>query len=237
MPRTKPSAAVPTNAAWRPAVCPPVPLKPYYDHDGITLYHADCRHVLPYLEVIDLLLTDPPYGIKADRCGGRMQAKKGKGTWRDYGDTNWDQSRPPASIFALMLERTREQIIWGGNYFSDYLTPSMRWLVWDKGQRNFSLADCEFAWTNQRKAARIFSFSRSKALQDGKVHPTQKPLALMEWCLGFAKGVTSVLDPFAGSGTTLLACKRAGIRAIGIELNETYCELAVDRLEKTSGPV
>lgn len=231
MPRTKASVAPCANTAWRPANRPPLPIEPYYQKDGITLYHADNRHILPYLDTFDLLLTDPPYGIKADRCGGRQQAKKGKGTWRDYGDTNWDQSRPPASVFALMLERTKQQIVWGGNYFSDYLTPSMRWLVWDKGQRKFSLADCEFAWTNQRKAARIFTYSRSKALQDGKVHPTQKPLALMEWCLGFAKESRTVLDPFAGSGTTLLACKRLGMTAVGIEINEAYCEEAAKRLE------
>jgi DNA modification methylase len=192
-------------------------LKPYYDRDGITLYHADCRNVLPCLDVIDVidvLLTDPPYNIKVDRCGGHMPAKKEKETWRHYGDTNWDHSRPPASIFTLMLERTWEQIIWAGNYRSDYLRPFMRWLFWDQSQQNFALADREFAWNNQRKAARIYSFSRSKALQDGKVHPIQKPLTLMEWCLGFAKGIT------------LLACRRSRIRAIGIPLsNEKWSSL------------
>lgn len=217
---------------WKPAKPPAVPIQPYYDRDGITLYHADCRHVLPFLGTFDLLLTDPPYGINADNCGGRKQARKGKGSYRDYGETNWDKERPPASCFNLMMERTKYQIIWGGNYFSDLLTPSMRWLVWDKGQRNFSLADCEFAWTNYWKAARIFTYHRSKANQDGRVHPTQKPLALMEWCLGLAKDCQTVLDPFAGSGTTLVASKKLGLKAVGIELNETYCERIVERLQQ-----
>ncbi|AMV33758.1 putative methyltransferase [Pirellula sp. SH-Sr6A] len=222
-----------STESWKPAKRPELPIKPYYSSGGITLYHADCRHVLPYLDNFDLLLTDPPYGIRADNCGGRKQAKKGKGTWRDYGDTDWDRERPPASCFNLMMERCKHQIIWGGNYFSDMLTPSMRWLVWDKGQRNFSLADCEFAWTNFWKASRIFTYHRAKANRDHRVHPTQKPLALIEWCIGFADGVRTVLDPFAGGGTTLVACKKLGIAATGIELNQVYCDSIVERLDET----
>lgn len=228
--RTK-AASLTNSDAWKPAPTPEVPIKPYYQKDGITLYHADCRHVLPFLGNFDLLLTDPPYGIGADRCGGRMQAKKGKGSYKDYGDTDWDRERPPASCFNLMMERTKHQIIWGGNYFTDMLSPSMRWLVWDKGQRNFSLADCEFAWTNYWNASRVFTYSRSKANQDGRVHPTQKPLALMEWCIGLAKSSITVLDPFAGSGTTLVACRNLGLKAVGVELNETYCNSIIDRLQ------
>lgn len=220
-----------SSASWKPAVRPELGIKPYYSSNGITIYHADNRHVLPYLDTFDLLLTDPPYGIRADNCGGRKQAKRGKGTWKDYGDTNWDAERPPASCFTLMLEKSKQQIIWGGNYFVDLLSPTMRWLVWDKGQRNFSLADCEFAWTNHWKASRVFTYHRSKANRDGRVHPTQKPLALMQWCLGFAKDCKTVLDPFCGSGTTLLACRIEGRTAIGIELNEIYCEAAAKRLD------
>src|SRR5690606_31081311 len=98
------------------------------------------------------------------------------------------------------LAAGNEQIIWGGNYFTDLLPPTMQWLVWDKGQRDFSLADCEFAWSSQRRAARIFDYPRALALQDGKVHPTQKPVALMKWCIDQLPKADTILDCFLGSG-------------------------------------
>jgi DNA modification methylase len=135
-------------------------------------------------------------------------------------------------VFDAMREASQEQIIWGGNYFTDYLPPSMRWLVWDKGQRDFSLADCEFAWTSQNKAARIFNYPRAKAMQDGKEHPTQKPIALIEWCLSFVPKAETIVDPFLGSGTTAVACIRTGRQCIGIELEEKYCEIAARRCDR-----
>jgi len=138
--------------------------------------------------------------------------------------------RPAREIFDLIRACSREQIIWGGNYFTDYLPPTMRWLVWDKGQRDFSLADCEFAWSSQNKAARIFTYPRAKARLDGKQHPTQKPLALMKWCLGFLPDATTILDPFMGSGTTGVACVKLGRAFIGVELDEGYFDIACKRI-------
>lgn len=106
----------------------------------------------------------------------------------------------------------------------------MRWLIWDKGQRGFSLADCEVAWTSHNKAMRVFDYARAKALQDGKQHPTQKPVALMEWCLGFLPNTTTILDPFMGSGTTLVSCQRMGRQGTGIELDPEYFESACRRV-------
>ncbi len=206
-----------------------LPFTPYYEDDRVTLYHADNRQVMPFLDAFDLLLTDPPYGIGADAAASKNEGKWG---WKFYGHSNWDSERPPQSSFHLMLERTKHQIIWGGNYFTDVLPPTMRWLVWDKGQRDFSLADAEFAWTSQNKAARVFDYARAKALKDGKVHPTQKPLALMRWCLELIPDAQTVLDPFSGSGTTLLACKLEGRKAVGIEVNEAYCEATAKRLSQ-----
>ena len=108
----------------------------------------------------------------------------------------------------------------------------MRWLSWDKGQRDFSLADFELAWTSQQKAARAFVYARGKAVKEGKVHPTQKPLALMEWCLGFLPDAKTILDPFMGSGTTLVACQRMGRYGTGIELDEEYWRIACERVHK-----
>ena len=122
----------------------------------------------------------------------------------------------------------------GGNYFTDHLPPTMRWLIWDKGQRGFSLADCEVAWTSQNNAMRIFDYARAKALQDGKKHPTQKPIALMEWCLGFVKDASTILDPFMGSGTTLVACQKMGRAGTGIELDPEYFEIACRRVDEAT---
>jgi len=190
---------------------------------------GDCVSVMPALGKVDAVVTDPPYGIGADEAAAK---NKGKSGWKYYEFKGWDAARPSPEIFAKILSNSDEQIIWGGNYFADLLPPTMRWLVWDKGQRDFSLADCEFAWTSQQKAARVFNYARGKALLDGKEHPTQKPVALMEWCLGFLPDAKTILDPFMGSGTTLVACAKLGRKGIGIELDPDYFEIACKRVRE-----
>lgn len=198
------------------------------EHIGdATLYLGDCRDILPTLGKIDAVVTDPPYGINAAR--DRNSQKDG---WRDYPAAGWDVDRPPGELFTAMLACSRDQIIWGGNYFTDFLPPSMQWLVWDKGQRDFSLADCEFAWSSQQRAARILNYSRGRAMQDGKEHPTQKPLEVMVWSLGFVPKAKTILDPFMGSGTTGVACANLGRAFIGIEREPTYFDLACRRIEE-----
>lgn len=137
---------------------------------------------------------------------------------------------PPPCVFKAILDCSKEQVIWGGNYFTDFLPPSMRWLIWDKGQRDFSLADVEMAWTSQQKAARAFDYPRAKALNDGKQHPTQKPVEVMKWCLGFLPDARTILDPFMGSGTTGVACVQLGRKFTGIELDERYFDIACRRI-------
>jgi site-specific DNA-methyltransferase (adenine-specific) len=203
--------------------------KPYYEQDGITIYHGDCRVVMEQWEGLrtqsfDLLLTDPPYGIKADR--DRKSQKHG---WVDYGSTGWDNEPAPSEAIAAARIISRQSVVWGGNYFD--LPISSGWLVWDKGQRDFSLADAELAWTSENRAIRVFSYSRASSLQDGREHPTQKPEALCRWVLGLFEA-TTILDPFMGSGTTLVAAKRLGKQATGIEREERYCEIAAKRLSQ-----
>lgn len=191
-----------------------------------TLYLGDCREILPTLPKVDAVITDPPYGINAEKAGGR-----GVGGWNNFEVMGWDQVRPTSEVFDLILLAAPVQIIWGGNYFTDFLPPTMQWLVWDKGQRNFSLADCEFAWSSQTRAARIFTYSRGAALQDGKEHPTQKPIALMEWCIEQAANKPkTILDPFMGSGTTGVACMNLGRKFIGIEREPKYFDIACERI-------
>jgi DNA modification methylase len=210
-----------------------------------TLYLGDCRDILPTLPKVCAVVTDPPYGIDADKAAAqaakqRMEAqsrplgqrtKAGRG-WAYYGETSWDSDRPHPEIFMLIREAGKEQIIWGGNYFTDLLPPTMQWLVWDKGQRDFSLADCEFAWSSQQKAARIFDYPRAAALQDGKEHPTQKPIALMKWCIDFFPKAKTILDPFMGSGTTGVAAVQMGRNFVGIEREPKYFEIACRRIEQ-----
>jgi DNA modification methylase len=208
---------------------------PYYDDGKCVIYHGDCRDVLPMVERCDIALTDPPYGIGASGDDFRGSRKNG---WRQYGGGQWDSVRPPPEVFALLRWKARDSIIWGGNYFADILPPSQCWLAWDKGQRDFSLADFEMAWTSFDNAARMISYPRARAMQDGKEHPTQKAVEVMQWSLTaaadrYAKSIPqTVLDPFMGSGTTLVAAKNLGRKAIGIEIEERYCEIAARRLSQ-----
>ena len=197
--------------------------------EGVTLYLGDCREILPTLGKVDAVVTDPPYGIGADEAAAK---NKGKWGWKYYGDSSWDKQRPPPSLILQLLEISKHQIIWGGNYFTDLLPPTMQWLIWDKGQRDFSLADLEMAWSSQRAAARIFDYPRAKALADGKEHPTQKPVEVMRWCLGFVPDAcVSILDPFMGSGTTGVAAVRLGRKFIGIEIDPKYFDIACRRIQ------
>ncbi len=194
-----------------------------------TLYLGDCREILPTLGKADAVVTDPPYGINYGNSGG-FNPSHGWGPWR--ANVAWDESRPDRDIFDLMRLHSGDQIIWGGNYFTDFLPPTMRWLIWDKGQREFSLADCEMAWCSQQKAARVITYGRGAAVRDGKEHPTQKPIAVMKWCLGFLPDAETILDPFMGSGTTGVACVKLGRKFIGIEIDEGYFDIACRRISE-----
>ena len=203
--------------------------------DGIEIWLGDCREVLPLIGRVDAVVTDPPYGINY----GKLMKGKGDGSggldanrWKDYGEFTWDAQRPDQSIFDLIRACSDIQIIWGGNYFTDLLPPTMQWRIWDKCQRDFSLADFEVAWSSQNQAGRIFDYSRPEALRDGREHPTQKPIALMEWCLDRAPKAKSILDPFMGSGTTGVACVNLGRKFIGIEREPKYYDIARRRINE-----
>jgi len=201
-------------------------MKPYYQDDHVTIYHGDCREILPHLEVVDLVLTDPPYGL-GDRWSGGGSWQHHKGIYADA--KRWDREPPSAETFALILKGSPVQIIWGGNYFC--LPPSRCWLAWEKVEKMYTIADFELAWTSMDKPAKMYTARRNP---DGRrSHPTQKPLGLMKWCIKQANGTaTTILDPFMGSGTTLRAAKDLGRKAIGIEIEEAYCEIAARRLEQ-----
>ena len=171
------------------------------------------------------ILTDPPYGIGRD---GKKRCTRHAG----YEAKGWDAFRPEAAL-RMIAEADCPRIIWGGNYFADILPKGDKWLVWDKNQR-IDQSDCELAWTSLAGALRVFNLGRHVLNMDGAVHPTQKPVALMEWCLGFLPDAKTILDPFMGSGTTLVACQRLGRHGIGIELDPDYFEIACKRVEEAA---
>jgi site-specific DNA-methyltransferase (adenine-specific) len=201
-------------------------MKPYYEEDGITIYHGDCREVLPLLPKCELLLTDPPYGL-GDSVWD-VNEKTPKRQWRlHHEQMAWD--REVADV-APLLAHAEKAIVWGGHLMS---LPTQRgWLVWNKIVRNFSSGVCELAWTNLDIAVDAFDYSHGQLANEGKVHPTQKPLPLMSWCIKKAITAGVVVDPFMGSGTTLRAAKDRGLEAIGIEIEEKYCEIAAKRLSQ-----
>ena len=190
---------------------------------------GDCLQVLPTLEPVDAVVTDPPYGIGRD---GKPASTSSHGGHKGYAFTGWDQKRPDRATFETILASGRSAIIWGGNYFADCLPPSAMWLVWDKGQR-ICQADAELAWTSLNRPVRVMTLNRVEIALDGAEHPTQKPLRLMKWCLGHLPAdAQTILDPFMGSGTTGVACVNLGRKFIGVELEPKYFDIACRRIEE-----
>lgn len=186
-----------------------------------TLYLGDCREIIPTLSDV-AVVTDPPYGIAEVWKGGNgygwAKARKDGEARND-----WDQATPPQAVIRWMKSQ-RQSIIWGGNYFN--LPPSRCWLVWNKPERNFTLAEAELAWTNLDALIRVVDAVRSDA---GREHPTQKPVEVMRFCVQKTAGL--VCDPFMGSGTTGVACAMLGREFIGIEMHEPYFDIACRRIE------
>jgi DNA modification methylase len=192
-----------------------------------TLYLGDCREILPHLPKVDACITDPPYGINKD---GQKETTGGHGGRKEYEFLGWDATRPEPEVFRLILAAADKHVIWGGNYFADLLPATGKWFVWDKGQR-INQSDGELAWTHESGALRICTMNRVQLMADGAEHPTQKPVRLMEWCIGQIKANGTVLDPFMGSGTTGVACANLGRSFIGIERERKYFDIACRRIE------
>ena len=171
------------------------------------------------------IVTDPPYGIGED--GGSFRGRKGQGH-RVLPKLGWDACRPHSAVFDLILAAKCPSIIWGGNYFADLLPASKAWLYWDKLMGG-DFADGELAWTNLNRALRKFTRCNK---DHGKEHPTQKPVALMQWCLGFVPDAQTILDPFMGSGTTGVAAVQMGRKFIGIEREPKYFDIACERIAR-----
>ena len=179
----------------------------------------------------DLAIVDPPYGIGANK-------EKEHNGWKSYGVKEWDNEIPKKEYFDELKRVSKNQIVWGGNYMTEFLPPKMCWLLWDKGQRDFSLADGELAWTSFDKAMRIFTMPRATAMQDaknngGKIHATQKPVKLYEWLLmNYAKEGDKIIDTHLGSGSIALACHNLNYDLTACELDKEYYEASLKRLNQ-----
>ena len=207
-------------------------IKPYFQDKYSVIYHGDCRDILPQLPKVDLVLTDPPYGI--DYSASYPNACK-------FDNITGDKELVAAKYILDVAEKYPICIIWGANNFPQLLPFPGVWLCWDK--RLTEAADrmlgwpFELAWVNKRKGkARMYRILHGGWINaDGhnipRFHPTQKPVALFKSVLLDYPG-ENILDPFMGSGTTLRACKDLGRKAIGIEIEERYCEIAAKRLRQ-----
>jgi DNA modification methylase len=188
-----------------------------------TLYHGDCLEILPTLPKVDAVVTDPPYGLGTKWIGGKA-CTKARWKLNDGGaNMGWDTVAPDLSWIDVPA------IVWGGNYHN--LPASSGWLIWDKLVRKFTSGHCELAWTSIDQPVRAFNYSHGELASEGKLHPTQKPLPLMEWCLGFLPDAQTILDPFMGSGTTGVACMNLGRKFIGNVIERKYFDIACERID------
>jgi len=193
-------------------------VKPTWERGNVRLYLGDCREVLPHVGSVDAVVTDPPYGIGIAANPVRQAHDK----------KCWDNSPPDSAVFDAIRASAPAQIIWGGNYFP--LPPAQGFFVWDKVQpENFSLSMVEQAWTNIETPAKLF---RRHVVSYSKEHPTQKPIELMVWCLGFVPAARTIFDPYMGVGTTGVAAVQTGRAFVGIEIDPAYFEIAVRRIDK-----
>jgi DNA modification methylase len=212
----------------------------------IELILGDCLQEMKKIpdKSIDLVLTDPPYGIGFDRenlsmsCGMRKDgSQRVYNKWtnpraKGYETKNWD-IKPTQDVFNEIFRISKNQIIWGGNYFS--LPATGGWLVWDKMVTMTSLSKCELAWTSFLGHIEIFHYLWAgfrKQKPEERYHPTQKPKEVMNWCIRFLPDIQTILDPFMGSGTTGVACKELHRNFIGIEIEPKYFEIAKRRIDQ-----
>ena len=211
-------------------------IDPYYQDDYATIYHGDCREILPDLQKVDLVLTDPPYG--AGFNGMKQISVDNAAKCGDYIWGEWNNLPVDDETMRAIISQSRMAIVFGGNYYS--LPPSKCWLIWDKDNTG-NFADAELAWTNLPQVVRLKKYRWNGMLQEPnqerncREHPTQKPIQVMKWCVSQADKhcggkAKTILDPYMGSGSTLRAAKDLQRKAIGIEIEEKYCEIAARRL-------
>ena len=202
------------------------PNKTYTGRSTIRMYNCDCMELMQSGKTWDLAIVDPPYGINA----GKMTM--GSGRHKFTKDKDWDNGVPNKQYFNQMFLVSENQIIWGGNYFTEYLKPTPHWIVWDKRNPNLSFAEGELAWMSSGKNLRIFYYYSAMVESGGKIHPTQKPVKLYKWLLtNYAKQGDTILDTHGGSMSIAIACWDLGFDLDICELESDYFDSAVKRFE------
>jgi site-specific DNA-methyltransferase (adenine-specific) len=190
----------------------------------------------------DLAIVDPPYGINADENAFKNGVNCKANGFKEHKKGSWDNSIPTKEYFNELKRVSKNQIIWGGNYFTKFLDPVMSWIIWDKMQYNFSFSHGEMAWNSFNSKLLIFKYARGNesgfapkikvGMKQGlNIHPTQKPIALYKYCLEtFAKPEDKILDTHLGSGSIAIACHDYGFELTACELDLEYYEKAVERI-------
>jgi site-specific DNA-methyltransferase (adenine-specific) len=198
------------------------------------LYNTDCMEGMKQFpdKYFELAIVDPPYGINA----GKMTMGSGKHKFSK--DKAWDESIPDEFYFKELFRVSQNQIIWGGNYFTEYLPPSKDWILWDKCNPNLSFAEGELAWVRKGKNLRIYKYYSAQVEDGGKIHPTQKPVKLYAWILkNYAKQGYKILDTHAGSASSLIACYNYKFDYIGFEIDKDYYKAAQKRMDTVMAQV
>ena len=191
------------------------------------LYNKDCVEVIPMLSGISAVVTDPPYGISINKSN-RLSVSRG------FGSETWDAERNAEAVKMIFDKFKMPIIIWGGNYYADILPPMRGWLAWDKLNDGRDFGELELAWTNINTVIRRYKKFPVK-MDGGKVHPTQKPIEIMKWCIEKCSNVGDVIfDPFMGSGSTGVAALQMGRGFIGCELSPEYFAIAESRIQSAA---
>lgn len=223
-----------------------------------TIYHCDCRELmdeicggvlLPNGEIINkvnCIITDPPYGIGEDGAKNHSRGlnpnsndSHAKAQATQFTPKQWDKQRITKDFFDKMFACSDNQIIFGGNYYTDFLYPTSCWIVWDKNNCGNDFADCELAWTSYKSAVRKVKWTWNGMLQEDmknkekRIHPTQKPIGMLEWIVrNYTKEGDIILDPFSGSGSVAIACRKNRRNYIACELDEEYYNASKERMDK-----
>lgn len=205
-----------------------------------TIYNADCMELLKATpdKFYDLAIVDPPYGINVAKSGVVGGGGVAKPT--NYGAKDWDKNAPNQDYFEELIRVSKNQIIWGANYMTTYLQPSMGWVVWDKDNGTTKFSDCELAYTSFETALRKFKYTWNGMIQgdmknkETRIHPTQKPIKLYEWLLtNYAKQGDKILDTHGGSMSSVIACLNLGFEVVCTELDSDYFQAGIKRVEQS----
>ena len=189
------------------------------------VYLEDCVKALKrYADNhFDLAIVDPPYGLGID--GQKGDVKKGVQIRKAHSFKGWDNAIPTAEYFAELKRVSKNQIIWGGNYFTEFLQPTKAWIFWYKGQQDLTMSDGEMAWTSMDKVTRMVNIHRTHIWQEKPMHPTQKPVKLYDWILNkYATEGDLILDTHLGSGSSRIAAYKGGFNFVGFEIDQEYYE-------------